>query len=123
MSYFKFFKKRTTKIQLPAFPERAQELLDTYGFEFSQIPKEEIIDLLNKEIENPHEESAEYVRILCGYLYCIGGEDVIQLLEKAKYGINMDVGCMIDSDWIDNLKNEGDRTREELVLEFIHYYK
>ena len=51
-----------------------------------------------------------------------------RLLEKAKYSINMDVGCMIDEEWIDSLKNGGIETeftnsRENIIKYFILYYK
>ena len=40
----------------------------------------------------------------------------------------MDVGCMIDQEWIDSLKNGGIedeyvRTRDEIIKSFIFYYK
>ncbi len=38
----------------------------------------------------------------------------------------MDVGCMIDGEWIDSLKgieNEYTRPREEIIESFIAYYK
>ena len=52
----------------------------------------------------------------------------VPLLEKAKYSINMDVGCMIDSEWIDSLKNGGIssqyiRSRQEIIDDFVLYYK
>ena len=53
----------------------------------------------------------------------------IPLLKKAKYGINMDVGCMIDGEWIQSLENDGAvdeahnlRSREELIKDFVRYY-
>ena len=52
----------------------------------------------------------------------------VPLLEKAKYSINMDVGCMIDGEWIDSLKNGGIssqyiRSRQEIIDDFVLYYK
>ena len=38
----------------------------------------------------------------------------------------MDVGCMIDGEWVDSLKgieNEYARTREEIIESFTAYYK
>ena len=32
--------------------QRAEQILTTYGFDFDKIPKDEIIDLLHKEIEH-----------------------------------------------------------------------
>ena len=50
--------------------------------------------------------------------------------EWAKYSVNMDAGSMIDAEWIDSLKNGGQadrdnhiRAREEIVRDFIQYYK
>lgn len=81
--------------------QRAMEIIKKYGFDFSHIPKQEIIDLIEKEIVSYQPGSSEYIRLLCGYLYCLGDRSDIPLLEKAKYNINMDVGCMIDREWID----------------------
>ena len=52
--------------------------------------------------------------------------EAIALIEKAKYRINMDVGCMIDIEWIDSLKgvkSEYVRPRNEIIDDFISYYK
>jgi len=87
--------------------QRAQALIRKYGFEFASIPKEEIRALIEQELEDFQEGSSEYIRLLCGYLYCIGDIADVPLLEKAKYGINMDVGCMVDGEWIESLKNGG----------------
>jgi len=49
----------------------------------------------------------------------------IELMEKVKYSINMDVGVMIDGEWLDSIKSVKKiytRSREELVSEFISYY-
>ena len=51
--------------------QRAELLLRKYGFNFDKISPKEIIELIQKEIENFQEGSAEYIRVLCGYLYCI----------------------------------------------------
>ena len=105
--------------------KRAEALIKKYGFDFPQIPKAEIIDLIEKEIANFQAGSSEYIRLLCGYLYCIGDASDIPLIEKAKYGINMDVGCMIDGEWIDSLKgvtNEYVRPRKEIIEDFVDYY-
>lgn len=106
--------------------ERAEQIISKYGFDFENIPKAEITSLIENEIENFQQGSSEYIRVLCGYLYCLGNEDDIPLLEKAKYGINMDVGCMIDIEWIDSLSGANDeytRSRDEIIDSFIRYYK
>ena len=108
--------------------QRAQVLLRTYGFDFDRIPKEEIRALIEKEITHYQEGSSEYIRVLCGYLYCIGDQSDIDLIEKAKYNIHMDVDCMIDIEWIDSLKNggiEGEyvRSRNDIIASFIAYYE
>ena len=79
------------------------------------------------EIANYQPDSSEYIRLLCGYLYCLGDISDVPLLEKAKYSINMDVGCMIDGEWIDSLKNGGIETqctgsRQEIINNFVSYY-
>lgn len=76
--------------------QRAEALIKRFRFDFDLIPKEEISNLIEKEIVDFQEGSSEYIRVLCGYLYCIGDRFDADLLEKAKYQINMDVGCMID---------------------------
>lgn len=108
--------------------QRAMELIKKYGFDFNYIPKQEIIDLIQKEIAVYQPESSEYIRLLCGYLYCLGDISDVPLLEKAKYNINMDVGCMIDREWIDSLKNGGIETqftgpRQDIIDSFVSYYK
>lgn len=114
-------KKRTNE-------QRAEELVRRIGFDFNSISKSEIRNLIEQEIEHFQEGSSEYIRLLCGYLYCIGDITDVPLLEKAKYGINMDVGCMIDGEWIDSLKNGGQKTesvnaREDIINCFAAYYE
>lgn len=41
---------------------------------------------------------------------CIGNMSDVPLLKMAKYSINMDVGCMIDGEWIESLENSGKET-------------
>ena len=106
--------------------QRTEQLIQKYGFTFSEIPKQEIRDLLEDEIAHFQEGSSEYIRLLCGYLYCIGDSSDAALIEKAKYGIDMDVGCMIDGEWIDSLKgieNEFVGSREEIMKYFVTYYQ
>lgn len=109
--------------------ERAEHLIKKYGFDFDKIPKDELTGLIQKEISEFKQGSSEYIRLLCGYLYCIsdGSSHDIELIEKSKYSINMDVGCMIDSEWIDSLKNGGcednfTRPRKDIINDFISYY-
>ena len=106
--------------------ERAELLLKKYGFNFDTLPHEEIRILLKNEIENYIEGSSEYLRVLCGYLFCIGDAADIELLKKVKYNINFDVGSMIDSVWIENIDSaDSEKTseRNELISEFVGYYK
>ena len=110
--------------------ELADKLAEELGFDFDTISKAHIIELIEKEIvEHRNDESAEYIRLLCGYLFCLGDKTDIPLLKKAKYGINMDVGCMIDGEWIQSLENDGAadeanylRSRDELIEDFVRYY-
>lgn len=39
-------------------------------------------------------------------LFCIGNTEDKHLIEKAKYSINMDVGCIVDSDWLDYFEED-----------------
>ncbi len=106
--------------------QRAEIAIEKYGFDFNNISKSEIIKLIEEEIKNFQSGSSEYIRLLCGYLYCLGDETDVPLLEKAKYKINMDVGCMIDIEWIDSLKginNEYTRPRNEIIDSFVEYYR
>ena len=101
--------------------------MEKYGFHFEQIPKSEIRELIEAEILDFQSGSAEYIRALCGYLFCIGNKSDVELLQRAKFEINMDVGCMIDEEWIDSLHNGGVETpivrpRAELIEEFMKYY-
>ena len=110
--------------------QRALKLVKQYGFDFENISKQEIVHLLEQELQSPWPGSAEYLRVLGGYLYCLGDASDVPLLEKAKYSVNMDAGSMIDAEWIDSLKNGGQadrdnhiRARDEIVRDFIQYYK
>ena len=119
--------------------ERAENFLKRFGFDFDKIDKNEIISLINEEFERAVEErkrcfydSSECLRVLCGYLYCLGDISDVPLLEKVKYGIDMDVGVAIDSEWIDSLKNEGIamkleeydiRSKKEIIKNFLDFYK
>ncbi len=110
--------------------ELAEKLAAELGFEFDSISKAYIIKLLEKELnEYKYGESAEYIRLLCGYLFCLGDRSDIPLIKKAKYDLNMDVGCMIDGEWLQSLENGGKedaangiRSREEIIADFVRYY-
>ena len=107
--------------------ERAELLIQRLGFDFGAISKAEIRDLIEQEMESFQEGSSEYIRLLCGYLFCLGDITDVPLLEKAKYGISFDVGCMIDQEWIDSLKNGGVEDeytdpRAVIVEKFVSYY-
>ena len=83
---------------------------------------------MEEEISNYQEGSSEYIRLLCGYLFCLGDASDVPLLKKAKYGINMDVGCMIDEEWIASLENGGKaignfRSRDQIIDSFVYYYQ
>lgn len=108
--------------------QRAENLIAELGFDFGRISKDYIISLLEKEISNYQEGSSEYIRLLCGYLFCLGDASDVPLLKKAKYGINMDVGCMIDEEWIASLENGGKaignfRSRDQIIDSFVYYYQ
>ncbi len=107
--------------------QRAEKLITELGFDFEKIEKNYIIRLIEEEIDNYQDGSSEYIRLLCGYLYCIGDESDAVLLEKAKYSISFDVGCMIDGEWIDSLANRSVNypilSRKELIQGFVDYYK
>lgn len=117
----------TNNNELDNNEKRAKKILEKFGFNFKQEYRNEIKQLLNEEIDNYQEGSSEYLRVLCGFLFCIGDPDDIELIKKAKYKINFDVGCMIDSEWIDSMENTSVdyeiREREELIKDYIEYYK
>lgn len=107
--------------------QRAEALIARLGFDFDTVSKAEIISLLEREIADFQEGSSEYIRLLCGYLFCLGDASDIPLIKKAKYSINMDVGCMIDGEWITSLENGGKadmytRSRDMLIADFVDYY-
>ncbi len=103
--------------------QRAELLLKKYGFDFDKISPKEITELIQKEIEDFQEGSAEYIRVLCGYLYCIGDASSACLIKKAKYEINFDVQCMIDDEWIESLEKDDQESKKELIDGFVSYYK
>ena len=119
--------------------ERAENFLKRFGFDFDKIDKNEIISLINEEFERAVEErkrcfydSSECLRVLCGYLFCLGDISDVPLLKKVKYKIDMDMGVAIDSEWIDSLKNEGIamkleeydiRSKKEIIKNFVDFYK
>lgn len=115
--------------------ERAENFIKRFGFDFDKIDKNQIISLINEEFERAVEErkrcfydSSECLRVLCGYLFCLGDISDVPLLEKVKYDIDMDVGTMIDGEWIDSLENGGiedkyTQTRKEIIKGFVDYYE
>lgn len=103
--------------------ERAEQLVAKYGFDFNSISKSEIVELIETEIDNFQEGSSEYIRLLCGYLYCIGDISDVPLIKKVKYGINFDVECMIDGEWIESLENGDSEDRKDIINYFVSYYK
>jgi len=106
--------------------KRAKNVLERFGFDFKEEYRKEIKQLLEDEFDNYQEGSSEYLRVLCGFLFCIGNPNDVVLIEKIKQGINMDVGAMIDYEWIGSMKGisrDDIRTREELLEDYISYYK
>ena len=108
--------------------KRAELLIQKFGFNFAGIPKSEIRALIEQEVEHFQAGSSEYIRLLCGYLFCVGDAADAALLERAKHEINFDVGCMIDQEWIDSLKNggigdESVDSKETIIKRFAAYYQ
>lgn len=108
--------------------ERAERLIQELGFDFDSIPKSFIISLLEREVADFQEGSSEYIRLLCGYLYCLGDKSDSELIRRAKYNISFDVGCMIDEEWIKSLENggvaeENVRDRSSVIDDFVNYYQ
>ena len=108
--------------------ERAERLIQELGFDFDSIPKSFIISLLEREVADFQEGSSEYIRLLCGYLYCLGDKSDSELIRRAKYNISFDVGCMIDEGWIKSLENGGvaeENVRDRLAVidDFVNYYQ
>lgn len=109
---------------------RAEELIRKYGFNFENVPREDLRLLLQKEIKNFTPGTSSYVRTLCGYLFCIGNIEDADLITSAKYDINFEIGRDIDDQWIDSLngfQDEYAENREELINLFVDecksYYK
>ena len=105
--------------------KRAEKILRRFGFDFRQEYRNEIRKLLIEEINNYQDGSSEYLRVLCGYLFCIGNTSDMELLKKVKYNISFDVGCMIDMEWIENMDSADNAIiskRNELISEFMEYY-
>ena len=117
--------------------ERAEFFIRKLGFDFDKIDKNEIIFLLNKEFERAITErkskfydSSECLRVLYGYLFCLGDISDVPLLEKVKYKIDMDMGVAIDGIWIISLENNGIEMKEydipskkEIIEGFVDYYE
>ena len=106
---------------------RAEQFVLKYGFDFQTIDKAEIIALLRDEIKNLKENGSDghtYLRVLCGYLFCMADTEDIPLLESDKYDVSFDAGGMVDGAWIDSLKQGGDRHEltEAFVTETKHYF-
>lgn len=106
---------------------RAKILAEKYQFQFKEEHRAEIEMHLKNEIEDYQSGSSEYLRFLCGYLFCIGHKEDLAIISTAKYSLNMDVGSMIDYEWLSSLENNGKedkytRSRAELVEEFVSYY-
>jgi len=105
--------------------KRAGDFLERFGFSFKEEYRGEIRRLLEVEFSDYQQGSSEYLRVLCGFLFCIGNVDDVELIEKIKLGINMDIGAMIDSEWIESMKGVPGshiRTRDELLKDYVSYY-
>ena len=117
--------------------ERAENFIKRFGFDFDKIDRNQIISLINEEFERAVEErkrcfydSSECLRVLCGYLFCLGDISDVPLLEKVKYKIDMDMGVAIDGIWIISLENNGIEMKEydipskkEIIKDFVDFYK
>lgn len=106
---------------------RAKFLVEKYQFQFKAEHRAEIKMHLKNEIDDYQSGSSEYLRFLCGYLFCIGHKEDLAIITMAKKSINMDVGTMIDSEWLTSLENDGaedksPRSRAEIIEEFVIYY-
>ena len=106
---------------------RAEQLVLKYGFDLQTIDKAEIVALHRDEIKELKEHGSDghtYLRVLCGYLFCMADIEDIPLLESAKYDVGFDAGGMVDGVWIDSLKQGGDRREliETFVTETKHYF-
>ena len=56
--------------------------------------------------------------------FITGDSTDVALIKRAKYEINMDVGCMIDGEWIDSLQcNDADGQRKDIIKHFVEYYR
>lgn len=109
--------------------EKAEKFLQQYNFDFKEDYRHEIRDLLEKEFDNYDEtQSSEFLRVLCGFLFCIGNVDDVALIRKVKYELSFDVENMIDVNWTDGTGMQRNSMakelwHEQLVEEYIAYYK
>lgn len=108
--------------------EKIKDIIGKYGFDFNSISKQEITSLLEKELDNYLPGNFEYVRLLCGYIYCIGNASDIPLLKRAKYTTHEELTCMIDAEWIYSLINDSENitiygSRNQIMENFVTYYK
>lgn len=77
--------------------DKEDYIISKFGVYPKEEDRDEIRELLNKEIDNePFSESHECMRILCFLLFSIGYVEDCELIWKAKM-LNMDTGCMIDT--------------------------
>ena len=51
--------------------QRAVKLIKHLGFNFESVSKDEIRGLIEQEMTNYQSGSSEYIRLLCGHLYCL----------------------------------------------------
>ena len=126
---------------------RAEEVVRKFGLKPAAEARKEIKELLEYEVINYKEGSSEYLRVLCGMLFCIGCVEDSALIWKAKM-LNFDVGCMIDIEFffgagiketLDYINTREDLERmkqflsdfaatedfekEEFVSDYIDYYE
>ena len=110
--------------------ERAEFFIRKLGFDFDKIDKNQIISLINEKFERAVEErkrcfydSSECLRVLCGYLFCLGDISDVPLLKKVKYKIDMDMGVAIDGIWIIEMKEYDIPSKKEIIKYFVDEYK
>lgn len=128
--------------------KRAEKFIRKYGLTPSVEVRVELKKLLEYEIENYSGGSSEYLRVLSALLFYIGNVEDSILIFRAKM-LNMDVGTMIDTEFLFGAgfgetldfikKNKEDKEfvrmedflydyseeyfdREEVVEEYIAYY-
>ena len=104
-----FIKEKPPEIRKPfdEFTSRLSEnkarlFFEEFGFNFKVEDRYIVRNLLEHEINNSSKnDEGEFLKVLCGYLFCIGNPEDVDLIKKVKNDLGRDVGLMINRGWTD----------------------